>query len=58
MGLDKLGIKRRTFLKQGAVAGLGALAGAAWPRCELVRVQRPADDSQQHRFGRPSSLCA
>ena len=32
MGLDKPGIKRRTFLKQGAVAGLGALAGAAWTR--------------------------
>ena len=31
MGLDELGIKRRTFLKQGAVAGLGALASAAWP---------------------------
>lgn len=30
MGSDDLGIKRRTFLKQSALAGLGALAGTAW----------------------------
>ena len=32
MGLDKRGIKRRTFLQRGALAGLGALTSAAWPR--------------------------
>ncbi len=32
MGSDEHGIKRRTFLKQAAVGGLGALASAAWPR--------------------------
>ena len=31
MSSDTVRMKRRTFLKQSAVAGLGALAGAAWP---------------------------
>ncbi len=30
MGSDDFEIRRRTFLKQSAVAGLGVLAGAAW----------------------------
>jgi hypothetical protein len=32
MGLDELEIRRRTFLKQGVLAGFGALASAVWPR--------------------------
>ncbi|MGH8546566.1 MAG: ABC transporter substrate-binding protein, partial [Gammaproteobacteria bacterium] len=32
MGSDNNGIKRRDFLKQGALAGLGALASASWPQ--------------------------
>ena len=51
MGLNELAIKRRTFLKQGAVAGLGVLASAAWPKIQLVRVERSADDSEQYRPG-------
>ena len=32
MGLDEWGIKRRTFLQRGALAGLGAFTSATWPR--------------------------
>jgi len=32
MSSDEVKIKRRTFLKQSALTGLGALAGVAWPR--------------------------
>ena len=58
MRSNEPGIKRRTFLKRSAVTGLGVLAGTRVAAARLVRVQRTADDSEQHRFGRPSPLCA
>ena len=45
MGLDEAGIKRRAFLKQSAIAGLGAARGRGMAKAQLVGIQRAADDS-------------